>query len=62
MVTVVDEESNDMTGPMGATLERLTVNSSRLLSFIIANVAQAVSPARVPSPLEKATSRGDGSV
>ena len=63
-VTVLDEEDNNMKGPVGATLERLTNSrlKSRLLSFIITkyNVAQAVPP--TPSPLGKVTSRGNGSV
>jgi len=63
MVTVVDEGATDRLGPVGVTVERLTVNSwssSRLLSFIIPNVAQAVAP--TTSPLEKVTCRDDGSL
>ena len=62
METVV-EVGIDIIGPVGVTMARVTVNSwsdSRLSSFSIPNVAQEVSP--IISPLEKVTSRGDGTV
>jgi len=63
MITIVVEEGTDKTGPVGVTVERLTVNSwsnSRLSSSIITYVAQAVLPST--SPLKKVTTGGDGSL